>query len=349
MKKTVELDQLTDEEGRALVRFVHNRVAEGDLHDHAQRLDMSVEDLMEVARGTREERDAHVRKWLEVIDAAHHAGRLQDPILRYLRVWQVDRLLFHRGVHQEDDPEFAEREQDLDERKNRVRALHGLPEWRWWPPGTGLAEAEELTQEDLALHDQRLTKVLREFGLEGEAENLEKDPKEFHRELELGRRAARGELSDEEIADVLREQYLSEAHASAVMGAYQAAAAMVGAAMEAVLLARCLRSASTIAEVVAQIDPRERPKRLDPRAWTFANMCRVADTAGWLPDFRANEVDFVLTGDSLINLVKDLRNMLHPARHLRHAAKQRYDGMVARAQYEDALSAYELLVRHLLA
>jgi hypothetical protein len=349
MGKTVDLDHITDAEERAVGRFLRNRVAEGEFEDAVQRLAASVDAPINPITATRDERDADVRKWLEMLNAAQRTGRIQDPALTYLRVWHLDRLRFYRGADQEHDPEFAERKKDLAERRNRMRALHGLSDGAWWPPGTGPTEAEEVTRDERALRDLQLARILREFGLEREARRLEKDPKAFHALVELGRRAAVEGLSDEEVSDVLREQYVREAHASALMGAYHAAAAVIGAAMEAVLLSRCLRSEGQLAAIVQQISLPERPRGLNPRTWTFANMCRVAERAGWLPDFRAGDADVVLTGDSLITLVRELRNMLHPAKQVRHAAERRFGGMVARAHYEDALSAYELLVRHLSA
>lgn len=345
MGNPVDLDQLTEAEGRALVRYVQNRVAEQELSESAERLGTSIEGWGQLAKGTRDARDSHARAWLDTIAAAQRAGRLQEPALLYLKVMAIDRVEFYRSIHEGHSPEFAALESALEERMTEVRVKHDLPEWAWWPPGEGPPDAEELTREQMRLHDRRLVHILREFGLFDEAKLLEKDPAEFHRRCELGRRASVEGLSDVEVTDALREQLYKEARASALMAAYHAAAAMVGAATEAALLSRCLRSADSISDVVKQLPRRQRPKTFDPRCWQFSEMCRVADRAGWLPDFQVGE--FKLTGDGLINMVRELRNMIHPAKQLRQATGRRHSMMVVKPQYEDALSAYELLVRHL--
>lgn len=274
-----------------------------------------------------------------MIEIARRAGRIQEPALFLLKVMEIERVDSDRRIREGPTPEST----DINERMNRVAEQHGLSKGRWWPPGTGPVEAEELTREYMRLSDLRLAKALREFGLGEEATLLENDPSEFHRRRELGRRVVFEGLSDVEMADALRQQFLGEAEASAVVGSYHAAAAMIGAAMEAALLARCLRAKDKLRDLLRTMP--HPPKSGNPLAWKFADMCRVAEHAGWLPDFQVG--DLKLTGESLINMVRDLRNMLHPAKQVRRAIEERHGVMVVQPHYEDALDAYELLQRHL--
>jgi hypothetical protein len=169
----------------------------------------------------------------------------------------------------------------------------------------------------------------------------EKEPQEFDRRRELGRRAIHEGLPDAERLELLQVQFEREASASAAVGAFHAAAAMIGAAIEAALLARCLRRHEEALRARARLPEKERPRTGNPYKWKFDNLIRVAAEASWLPEFHVR--DGVLPSEMLIDMVRELRNMVHPVVHLRSTLTNR----VVRTKYEDAQATYDLLRRYL--
>ena len=172
-----------------------------------------------------------------MVDSGHRAGRLQEPVLFLFRVMAVEKVHGDRLIREDCGPELAA----VDARMEEIRAEHGLEDGAYWPLGEGPIEWEELNTEHDAICERLFVETLREFGLVAEAALRQTDRQEFERRRELGRRAIVEGLPDVELLDNIREQFAREARASAKGGAYHAASAMIGGAMEAVLLARCLR------------------------------------------------------------------------------------------------------------
>jgi hypothetical protein len=235
---------------------------------------------------------------------------------------------------------------DVEARIERIRAEHGLTPDEYWPLGQGPAEYQAASDEYDRICERLLARALREFGLIDEARLLEEHPEEFHRRRELGRRAMFEGLSDVERLTMMQKKFVEEASRSASAGAFHAAAAMTGAAMEAAVLTRCLQRIDEARVAYSQLQLGRQRRSDDPRDWKFYHLCKVADRAGWLPTFDLGEQH--LAGDFLIDLLRDLRNTIHPAKLLKDIrSNERRGAMVVRSQYQDARAAYELLQRHL--
>ena len=342
IRKRVQVDDLTDAQGAALSKYARNRVSELELEEASRSAHASVEELVQLSmKGTREERDAHARAWIKMVDAAHRVGRLQEPALFLLRVRAVEKIHEDRLVRDDCGPELAE----VDARLERVRLEHGLTEHEYWSIGEGPREWEELNHTHDAICQRLFVRALREFGLNEEAALLERDPPAFEARRELGRRAVVEGLSDLELLESFRDQFLMEARKSASVGAYHAAAAMIGGAMEALMIARCVRSKDEAIAAAQRLSRKKRPKSSDPRTWKFAELCLAAEQAGWLPEFEI--VGLKLTGERLAEMVRELRNMVHPEKLLRMTREHPHGVFVMRFHYDDALAAYELLERYI--
>jgi hypothetical protein len=343
MPKFVSPEELTQAEFRALRDFFHNRLAEQELSEAAQGLTQSGEERLRLIReGTAEERNAKAQAWLKVARVAVELGRLQEPEAFLFRVMAIEHLHNDRLLCGEYPQELA----DVKARIAGIRNEFGLTDLEYWPLGQGPAEYQSASEEYDRICDRLFACALREFGLADEARLLEEQPEEFHRRRELGRRARFEGLSDVERLTMMQKQFVGEASKSAYAGAFQAAAAMIGAAMEAALLARCLQRLDEARVAYDQLQLSGRQRSNDPRDWKFHHLCKVADRAGWLPTFDLG--GHHLAGDSLIDLLRDLRNTIHPAKLLRDIrSNERRGERVVRSQYTDARAAYELLQRHL--
>ena len=158
---------------------------------------------------------------------------------------------------------------------------------------------------------------------------------------EKGRRIVFQDIPDREILESLQEQFAKEAEGCASCGAFHAAAAMIGSAVESSLLNACLKHNEIALEAKKRLSKEKRPPTNNPKDWGLGHLANVADEAGWLPRFIIEDVE-ILSASSLIKKIKRLRNLVHPARHLSNKnvldVKGSYD--VARASY--------LLLRRLL-
>jgi hypothetical protein len=89
---------------------------------------------------------------------------------------------------------------------------------------------------------------------------------------------------------------------------------MLGAALEGSLLALCSLYPKEVAAAMAALPSDKRPKGPMDR-WTLDNLIRVANHLGWLPQRKGTRGPFKI-GD-WVQLLRDLRNLAHPGRHLR--------------------------------
>lgn len=115
---------------------------------------------------------------------------------------------------------------------------------------------------------------------------------------------------------------------------------MIGSALEAALLFACLTRIDEALAARDQLPKSERPNRKKPMRWRFSELARIATEAGWLPDYVIG--DRRVSSRSLVDTLRNLRNLAHPSRHLTDAVFRDIRG-----EYEHAQAAYNLLKRHL--
>jgi hypothetical protein len=85
---------------------------------------------------------------------------------------------------------------------------------------------------------------------------------------------------------------------------------------------------------------RIRPSTLnlkDPIAWHFETLIEVCYIAGWLPQFETDTIQFNSAG--LAHLIRQLRNNVHPGRHLR----ERPWSEIEERDFKDAEAIYTIL------
>lgn len=237
-------------------------------------------------------------------------------------------------------------------------AVEGVHDDRWYgealaPPLDALnAEMEALEQageessdryQDLeeqrsAAYDEAFIVAFRDLGAADVAELISRDRGFYEEVRERGRRGAHHAGSyNEALRDVVDEIY-AEALATAGTSNYRAAITLLGAALEGLLLMRCLRSPIRARRVANDLPRRLRSRAGgDPRTWTFEVLIEVTDRAGWLARLRGPRGEYSPSG--LAHSIRAMRNWIHPARE---AADRPWEG-VFEPDYEVALALYTLV------
>ena len=134
----------------------------------------------------------------------------------------------------------------------------------------------------------------------------------------------------------LQRQFEAEAEICAKSRAYHAATVMIGSAMEATLLFACLNRCDAALNARNRLPDDKRPNSTNPKHWRLHELVMVADEAGWLPDFEVAEG--TILSRRLLDMMRYLRNLVHPARHL----SDDWDGDVEFG-YTNAQATYTLL------
>jgi hypothetical protein len=125
----------------------------------------------------------------------------------------------------------------------------------------------------------------------------------------------RGSLSDEKFRRLskIAVRYEREAEKCASVRAYYAACIMIGGALEAILLQMCDLFEHEVAEAIPTL-PRKPKGTIEH--WGLDDLIRIAVAVGWLPLRRGPDLAEPGVGE-LIDLLRRLRNLSHPAVHLR--------------------------------
>ena len=231
-------------------------------------------------------------------------------------------------------PELKEIQQSIE----AVRQCHGLAHDEYWPVGEGPHEYQELNARFEAACENRFIETLHEFEVHDIATLVQNNRGEFDRRRERGRRAF---FHKGEVAPVITDivvRYEADARRAASVGAYSAAITLLGAAMEGLLLLRCLRSKRKAQEVAAALPKKKRPRATnDPTAWTFDTLIDTCMSAGWLPVVSTQLT--TIRPDALAHILRRMRNHVHPGR----VANERPWIEADEHEYNDAEAIYATL------
>jgi hypothetical protein len=131
-----------------------------------------------------------------------------------------------------------------------------------------------------------------------------------------------------------------EAQRCAKARAYYAACVLQGAVLEGLLTAVCDGYVNEVSAYLSALPERQRPKG-QPVNWTLDQLIKVAVSLNWLPIRRGQKGPRKI-GDWL-NLVKELRNLVHPGKHLRDYP----DIYLRKAHFTDSFSIVRAATDHL--
>ena len=280
--------------------------------------------------------EAETRVWLDTVDLAEAAGKLEPPIRFLLRASAVEHV---HDQHWIDGLYHAELG-DISARLDAIREREGLDDDEFWPIGQGPEDWQELNEEYSRVLGAKFEETLREYGLVDMADLYRQDREAYDMRREEGRRLVFEDISELEQVRAVQIRFETEAEICAKGGAYHAAAVMIGSAIEAALLSACLEHLEDALKARDCLSKCKQPKGENPKKWHLVDLAQVADKARWLPNFEVEGV--ILSTHSLVDMTRHLRNLVHPSRHL----SDRKIPDIAR-MYANARAAYVLLKRHL--
>jgi hypothetical protein len=273
----------------------------------------AVPELVELAKKAREARSTESRTSYDAAIAlgqfasALFAAQLMSSQQFAFMISSVAESVLDRHFLAGDYPEMTK---ILDE-MSAVESANGLKDDEYWPVGEGRRVHRTLDKQFDAAWDVRFAEALRELGAQSIAALFLSDRQAFDRTVERGRRSIhqKSNLSAAVKDTVIR--YEHEARKAASAGAYTGAVVLLGAAIEGVLLLRCLRSPTKARLCAAKLPRERRPKKLDNLSkWTFDTLIETCIAAGWLPEL----VSLAIPPSSLAHKLREMRNFVHPGK-----------------------------------
>ena len=292
--------------------------------------------MSNVSEGDLSEIEAEAQVWLKAADSAEAAGVFKPPYCFLLRAWTVERVHDRRCIDGSYNSELGNISACMD----AIREREGLDDDEFWPIGQGPEDWEESEEQYSQVLDAKFEETLREYGLVDMADLYRQDREAYDARREEGRRLVFEDTSELEQVRAVQKQFEAEAEICAESGAYHAAAVMIGSAIEAALLFACLKHQDDALNARDRLPKCKRPNGDNPKKWRFADLVLVADEAGWLPDFEVE--DGTLSTRLLLDMTRNLRNLVHPVRHLSNRITPGVERM-----YTNARAAYVLLKQYL--
>ncbi|MDE2815561.1 MAG: hypothetical protein OXK81_02530 [Chloroflexota bacterium] len=331
MSRRQDSNYQTEELRKALEHLDRRAVGTEVLQETRRKLDQ-LPKLNLRDKGNRENR-AHV--WVSLVEAMYAAGRVTKAEYTHLLA------IFLIMVHQDRwfDGDYDADLKPISDQIVQIERAHGLTEDEYWPPGEGPPEHEALNRNFEAILDREQGHVFREFGKTWLANLWEQERERFDELFEEGRVSFFESGDQEDQLTRLIQVYEREAQSCVEVSAFYAACASLGAAMEARLLLHCLKNPG---QAQAAFKKCSNSKRVTsrfkrPMDWNLDSLLKVCAEAGWLSPI---ESDLGLHfPEGWGHHLRDLRNLLHPSRHLRTRPR----GVIGREEYDDAHAAYMLL------
>ena len=141
--------------------------------------------------------------------------------------------------------------------------------------------------------------------------------------------------------------YWKEAHRCENAKAYLAGCVMLGSALENLLILMVSAHSEEIEKLGAYPKKKDKPKPL--LDWTLADLLKAAKAATWLPHKLQPDENWnsrkAKIGD-YAEVVRAVRNLLHPARYLADHYKSKITNKYLRRQFEVVLACRDWLLAH---
>jgi len=220
---------------------------------------------------------------------------------------------------------------------------YGLAEGHYWLKDDEPPDYRALTAHWEYIFELTQVDALREFG-QDEIAKLRKDDKlKFDEHRELGRRSV---FHKDDVTYAIRDLisfHQNEAERAASARAFASAIFSTAAAIEGIMLSRCLASPKKAARLAANLPSRlRRRKSNEPTSWTFETLIEVCNAAGWLTPIETNVASYNVA--VLTHELRQMRNLTHPGRH----SVERPWFRPGEQEYNDAHAIYAVLADKLL-
>jgi len=297
-----------------------------------------LKDLSDAAKATRQKRGWYedpeaVRTWIALIQALFNARRISGQQYTFLAASAAENVHYAR-ISNGECADIAALEKEID----AVERSHGLARDEHWPTGEAPKEHDELTTKYGQILQKHFADVLSEFALDHIAALVRDDLPEFYRCRERGRRALHHKTAITPIILDIVARYEQEARKTASIGAFSGAVILLAAALEGLLVLRCLRSKRKAQQHAAALPKNKSPRYCDkPTTWTFEALIDTCLSAGWLPTVQMETT--TVNPDALAHSLRSMRNNVHPGR----MAKDRPWVEIDAHDYADADAIYTTL------
>jgi hypothetical protein len=280
-----------------------------------------------------------VKKAVEMVQSLYFSRRISKQEYVFHVITPIEIIHDHRVMNDVYDTELRPINQKIKE----IEIQHGLAPDEYWPLGKGPKEHTKLIKIYDDILESKFIETLREFGLNELADMREKDPVQFKRLLERGRRAI---FHQNEQVAVIRDivvRYEEDARRAASVKAYSSAITAIGAAVEGLLILRCLKSPKKALWTAKKLKrPKLRPQDdPDPASWSFDMLIQVCSKASWMPPFETETLKVDAAG--LADFIRKLRNYVHPGKVYRERPWSEVD----HRDFNDAEAIYTVLFRTL--
>lgn len=241
--------------------------------------------------------------WVRLVRVGHEVGVFTDEEYVAIMLLELEQIVYQtridRGYYSAELTPIRDKISHL--RSSHSRNKHDL-----------LVAAEDEFEQML---DRLVVQVFREYGETELADRYATNPEALAQAYTEGWKQLKAKMPPEQVLLTLVDTYLQESSACAQAGAYYAACAMLGAALEARFLAWCYHHESRVDQAVAQLPGKSRPKEKDKHRWTLNQLVTVMHAAGALPTFEVDGVS--VDAARLLDIIRELRNFLHPGKHVR--------------------------------
>ena len=283
---------------------------------------------------TRKAKEAYAKKMLSIIKAGAEAGYYSKEEYVFHLSFYVEGM-----IHDErwSDGCYNEELDPINKRIKKLREEYGLADDEFWMISEGPPEYQKLSQAYDKILDKYRIVTFRELGENEIADLLETNEELYKKLVEQGREQVVEPPPPLAYLYTLIDQYKSESSSCARAGAFYAACATLGAALETLLLAYCYQRPDDVRGALDRLIKEHRPKSRNPNNWSLHDLIKVAYAAGWLPIFQIGDSEYHTS--AWINLIRDVRNLLHPGKHLRGRPKVR----IGSDTFEDASAVYTLI------
>jgi hypothetical protein len=277
---------------------------------------------------------SYLRMRISIAQALFDSGKLTQAEYFFHTVCPVETYYEGRPGRRELSPELVA----ISNQMREVERRYGLKENEYWKLTDAPEEYLALSARYDEVSDHEFATALDDAGLDEAARLWRSDRDKYDALREFGRRCLfEAENLNAAIATCV-EHFEREADTCCAASAYYASCIMLGSAAEGCLLLACLKNGDAVEAARLRLPASHRPRK-DPLDWRFDHLIRVATEVGWLPQLESDR--FVFDTGNLLHRLREIRNLLHPGRHIR--AKPHVQ--IGRETYDDALAAYKVLCR----
>lgn len=218
-----------------------------------------------------------------------------------------------------------------------IKSSHGLSEDEGWNKDDEPDEYTKLKIEFEEILDDNHYKTLLQFKMTEIADLFLHDREKLDDLNEQGRKSVfiKGDVN--RLIELVN-LYENESRQASTVGAYYSAIVMLGAAIEAKLIIKCIKNPKICRYSCDKLGfTKKKLKSRNPLEWRLDKLIAICHESGWLPEFETME--FIIYPLGLAHRLREARNLLHPSLHI----KRKMHFGISESQFKDWKYIYEAI------